>query len=334
MLNIGNTIFVNGEEYTIDKTLGRGAYGCAYLARNRTNKECVVKCFADSDDRKEEEDAYKLAKEANVSPLVPLLLAVTYSSLVTTLAPGKTLYQTFESLKAGPQTLNKDKVTTIYKVAIALLKAVATLNAAGLVHRDIKPDNVMVDIQKDKVNVTLIDLGLLVKSGTGDCRNYTHYFRSPAAFCRKAEGKDECFAAIWTIILAIMPTYISREYTSRMEQNQIVLFFSKMSLSETEAMISEIERRTEPTEKEEFDACWNSSQADFYKDNARRRSSTEWENTQLYLLQHMETCPAKKGLAEMFRMAFLPNEAADLVAVMEKVGKPTPRSYRDALLGR
>ena len=334
MLGIGGTIFVNGEDYTIVKTLGRGAYGCAYLARNRSGEECVVKCFTNSDDRKEEEDAYKLVKEANVSALVPTLLFVNYYWLVTTLAPGKTLYQTFGSLKAGPHTLGKDKVSTIYKVAIALLKAVATLNAAGLVHRDIKPDNVMVDIHGEEVVVTLIDLGLLVKSSTGDSRNYTHFFRSPAASFRKAVGKDDCFAAIWTIILAIMPTYISQDYTSRMEQNQPILFFSKMSLSETEAMISEIEMRTEPTEEDDFDACWNSFQADFFKDNARRRASTEWENTQLYLLQHMEECPAKKGLAELFRMAFLPNEARDVVAAIEKDVKPTPRSYRDALLGR
>ncbi|MBN9153307.1 MAG: protein kinase [Microbacterium sp.] len=75
------------------------------------------------------------------------------------LAPGSTLAETVELV--GPLTVAQ--ATT---VAIDLLDALEAVHAAGLVHRDVSPSNVMVALAGDAVAaVTLLDFGLADAAG-------------------------------------------------------------------------------------------------------------------------------------------------------------------------
>ena len=90
-------------------------------------------------------------------------------SIVMELAQGKDLFDLIFDRKIYLKFQDK-----LY-IAIELAKAISECHAAGLVHHDIKPENIIVDLSsKQQIKVKLIDFGLsCLESQKQKCKNST-----------------------------------------------------------------------------------------------------------------------------------------------------------------
>lgn len=153
----------------------------------KTHKRRVVKV---QNHNSEWPSTYAL-KEAELSRRVPYLHAkdaVVYANIygressyiVEKMLPGETLFRIL-SHESGPPEIDVDKRL---QLSINLVLALAVLHACGIVHRDLKTQNVMVDMTTCEVHI--IDMGLSRKAEEED----HHYFgnmayKAPEAVTRK-----------------------------------------------------------------------------------------------------------------------------------------------------
>ena len=308
--------------------LGRGSYGAVYAPWDYPHlvvKKCILLSSVE-----EEEEAFLLARRllGDNCGVIPQLLSVNLraKALLMQRAPGTPLTDFLECLSGvlPHRKLAADEVDQLFSVAKALLAAVSTLSAAGLVHRDIKPDNIMLDLGEDgKPKVTLIDVGLLVESGEGDThRNYTIWWRSPHAAENAATEVEDCHAAVWTMVLGLLPLGFKREYCANQWKHQVKTMTRAWSHQDRKAHRLYYNGRF--PDGRPFDEAYPESP-----------EGTWAMSAQPYLLSKMEECPAKKGLAEMFRLALRPMQSAEMLAAMEAAAKPPGRkTYLEILMGR
>ena len=161
-LERGNKL-VDGK-YVIEELLGHGAMGAVYLAQNSENNDKVaIKLLLHDDEsadsRKESERRFRDEGLA--------LSRLSHPSLVKFIERG-------EDKEAGPYIVleyvagedlrtcieNGEKMTwqeAIEKVGKPVLSALSTMHRAGIIHRDVKPGNI---IAKSDGSVVLADLGL------------------------------------------------------------------------------------------------------------------------------------------------------------------------------
>ena len=187
--------------YVVEHVLGRGAMGVVYRAHHiRDNCEVAIKVMhvhlmTDPEmvrrfDR-EVELAGRLAHE-NVAAVIDTGdTADGRRYMVMELARGKTLTDAL-----GGARLPHVRVIDVLG---QLLAGLAHAHACGLVHRDLKPDNVLVD---DDWNVRIVDFGIAVGSGDSDKRlteaglvlGTPHYMSPEQAQGLPADPRTDLFA--------------------------------------------------------------------------------------------------------------------------------------------
>ncbi len=161
---------VGGEEslpaidgYIVTTRLGGGAMGDVYLARNGTDTAVIKILRADLADQPMKRAS--LAGEAVALASAPLgsaprligsNLEVDPPYLVLEYLVGETLTQRIAS--GGP--LSGEELLAF---AVGLVRSLAALHRVGIVHRDVKPDNIMVS---DGAQPCFIDFGLSDSGGT------------------------------------------------------------------------------------------------------------------------------------------------------------------------
>lgn len=142
-------------EWTLDELLGAGAFGEVWAAHATTDasRRAALKIARDdlgADLLRREVAALVSLRNSRFPRVIGVHLdAPCYAALE--LVPGKTLRQV---LLAQGAVLSIDEAV---RVALEVLRALEDAHAVGVVHRDLKPDNVMV---ADDGRVLLIDLGL------------------------------------------------------------------------------------------------------------------------------------------------------------------------------
>lgn len=142
-------------EWTLDDPLGSGAFGEVWSAHSTadTSRRSALKIARD------DLGADLLRREVTAlaslnSSRFPRVIGVHFDTscyAALELVPGKTLRQV---LMANADALPIDESV---RIALEVLRALEDAHAVGLVHRDVKPENVMV---ADDGRVLLIDLGL------------------------------------------------------------------------------------------------------------------------------------------------------------------------------
>ena len=158
------------KEYTLIDLLGEGGYGKAYSAKNISTGEKVVLKFMDSenslvssDDIKQEFAIKKILGEDCKKNLVCYhdFFSTIFEDkfmyvLVMDFVEGKELFRIIEKEFVERKKLLTEKQR--YKITQDLINAVKIIHSHGLMHRDIKTENVVYDAEKNKA--VLIDYGL------------------------------------------------------------------------------------------------------------------------------------------------------------------------------
>ncbi len=167
--------------YKIEKFIAQGAVGRTYLAEHMILKEkvCIKQCLQISAVAEE-----VLVEEAkNVWDLRHYALPAMRDlirckdgsvALVMSYIPGPTLLEIIE--KVG-----KLEAEHVAWIAERVLNALSYMHHHGVVHGDIKPNNIIV--QPEKHMAVLVDFGLGMKNPTSKSvsKGYTEYFAPPEA---------------------------------------------------------------------------------------------------------------------------------------------------------
>ncbi|MCA1812768.1 MAG: serine/threonine protein kinase [Halobacteriales archaeon] len=129
--------------YRVERELGRGAFGTAFLALDSARGEQVVlkRYHAGRSERRAHAEARALAavRHPRVVPLLDVQRVGEELFLVLGYMPGGSAK---DMLERGPLPAERCVALTL-----DLLEGLAALHAEGLVHRDVKPSNLLLDAQ-------------------------------------------------------------------------------------------------------------------------------------------------------------------------------------------
>ncbi|HEY8377766.1 MAG TPA: serine/threonine-protein kinase, partial [Nannocystis sp.] len=152
-----------GGKYEIDRLLARGGVGVVYVAREReTGREVVIKFLAGHLTGESEASA-RFERE------VERLSGIQHANIVELLDHGQENgapylvmeYLSGESLLAYLTRKGRLTLAEFVPIAAQILKALGYAHARGLIHRDIKPGNIMLITRKGRANfVKLLDFGM------------------------------------------------------------------------------------------------------------------------------------------------------------------------------
>jgi calcium-dependent protein kinase len=147
------------ETYELEQELGRGSFGKVVLGRHRElgvvraiktiareGNECAGDFCA-------EVEILKKIDHPNVMKVFELYEDTTSFHLVTEFVEGGPLFEMLEEFKQLPEQVASDFTRQ-------LLAAVAYCHSNGIVHRDLKLENVLLDSRSFKASIKVIDFGL------------------------------------------------------------------------------------------------------------------------------------------------------------------------------
>lgn len=149
-----------GERYVVGEPIGEGSFGVVIRARDRwTTNEVAVKLFSAEDAVALARREYELSRDAT-HPSVTRALDVGRS--------GKAAFVVFELAEGDrfDRALMHCEEEALVQALDDLLSAVGFVHARGLIHGDLKPENVRVAWRNGRPVVRLLDLGLARPPGT------------------------------------------------------------------------------------------------------------------------------------------------------------------------
>ena len=158
------------DRYLVEEELGAGAMGHVYRARHvRCGRQVAIKVMHRELARvptiverfaREALLAARLRHENLVGVLDVGTTRDRQPMIVLELAPGRTLSE----LVDGPMEAGRARA-----LVCQILRGVAHAHAAGLVHRDLKPDNILVETRSDGVEVArIVDFGIAALANRDD----------------------------------------------------------------------------------------------------------------------------------------------------------------------
>ncbi|MHB1311930.1 MAG: serine/threonine-protein kinase [Gemmatimonadaceae bacterium] len=167
--------------YSIDRELGRGGMGVVYLAREVHLDRLVAIKLLPPERAAEPALRERFLREArlaaklshpNIIPIHAVEDSGGFVYYVMTFVDGETLAQRVK--KRGPLS-SSEGVRVLREVAWAL----ASAHAQGLVHRDVKPDNILLETTTNRVLVADFGIAAAVGDIDGDGVTGTPEFMSP-----------------------------------------------------------------------------------------------------------------------------------------------------------
>lgn len=164
------------DDYEIVRKIGRGKYSEVFEGINvTTNEKCVIKVLKPVKKKKIKREI-KILENLNGGPNIVRLLDIVRDPMSRTPALISEYVNNHDFKTLYPKFTDYDVRYYIYE----LLKALAFCHSKGIMHRDVKPHNVMID--HDKRILRLIDWGLaeFYHAGTDyNVRVASRYFKGP-----------------------------------------------------------------------------------------------------------------------------------------------------------
>ncbi len=162
--------------YEITKTLGKGKYGLIKLGKNKkTNEEVAIKILCKTNMRndqltliKTEIDILKICHHKNIIKLYDIFENENFFYIIMEYCPGGDLFSYLERNKFHIPERQSCKI--IYKI----LKALSYLHSFGIIHRDIKSENILITYNNDEeFDIRINDFNLSKILGPGEYCNET-----------------------------------------------------------------------------------------------------------------------------------------------------------------
>jgi serine/threonine-protein kinase len=157
--------------YRLDEVLGRGGMGIVYLAEDEQLRRRVALKVLSAERTRDSERRRRFVREARLTAkLVHPAIATVYDAgevgerafIAMEYVRGRTLRQALES---GPLVYAE-----VVRIGRALAGGLAAAHASGIVHRDVKPDNVILG---DDGTTKILDFGVAKARGTMDASTAT-----------------------------------------------------------------------------------------------------------------------------------------------------------------
>lgn len=137
--------------------IGEGSYGQVYKVKYKNNIACA-KFYKDKFSMKEEVKMLKIAQKSGFVPkFIKSFANKEEQAVIMELLPGKTLEDFVMENRLSAEQMHK----LMYMVGTAIMK----LHSTGIIHNDLKMDNIIVFKETDKCSVFIIDLGLAMYEG-------------------------------------------------------------------------------------------------------------------------------------------------------------------------
>jgi len=146
--------------YRIIKKIGSGAFGTVYKAETKDTKQPVaIKIEENKKGSRLEYETivYKEIKDEIGFPKIYEIKKTKKQIICVMEQLGPSLEDLYEFCG------RKFSLKTTLMIAIQILNRIESLHNAGYVHRDIKPDNFLIGMGKNKSRIYLIDMGLAKK---------------------------------------------------------------------------------------------------------------------------------------------------------------------------
>lgn len=203
--------------YEIQELIHTGGMGYVYLAKDKRlyDRLCIIKQVrekiqSESHQRKLEEEALRMAKlnHPNIANIFDHFVEGGYYFLVVERINGKTLSEVSRE-RQGQLT-----EAEVVKWAIAICDVVSYIHQAGIIHRDISPDNIMLT---DDGSIKFIDFGTLrefryvASGGTAGMGKYG--YAPPEQWQGRPEPRSDIFAlgaTIYNLLTGFLP--LSKTY--------------------------------------------------------------------------------------------------------------------------
>jgi casein kinase 1 len=151
------------DKYKIEKKIGKGSFGTVFMATNKENHEHVAIKTEINNDKIQvgllESEAHKLTilKGYLGIPKIYNFGKLKGFNVLAMELLGKSLTDIFSNQN------KKFSLKTVCTIAIDMIKLIQHIHEKKIIHRDIKPDNFMMGLSKNKYVLYLIDFGLAKK---------------------------------------------------------------------------------------------------------------------------------------------------------------------------
>ncbi len=143
--------------YEILKQVGTGAFGTVYKALDKITGEIVAIKIEEAKKSSRldyEYDIYKDIKDEIGFPHIYDFTKTSKNYICIMECLGPSLEDLFEFCG------KKFSLKTTLMIGIQILNRIESIHNAGIIHRDIKPDNFLIGLNKNKSRIYLIDFGL------------------------------------------------------------------------------------------------------------------------------------------------------------------------------
>lgn len=164
-MNIKNYLTFQSNLIKIQEPLGRGGFGIVEAGEYK-NLRLAIKKVSIKGDYEKEINTLQLIRSINTPLFYGMFLSEMYSHIIIEKINGLTLEDLIlllKSLSSNEFLIKKYSITEneiyLYKLIISynLVKSIEFLHLNGIIHRDIKPNNIMIDC---KHNIKMLDFGI------------------------------------------------------------------------------------------------------------------------------------------------------------------------------